>query len=51
MKLHQHSTRCSLCSAVEDCGTNHEQIFLFCKSLSKICLAAFLPTPRCSPIS
>jgi hypothetical protein len=51
IKPHQHSTRCSLCSAVEKCATNFEQIFLSCKSLSKICLAAFLPTPRRSPSS
>jgi len=51
MKLHQHSTRCSLSSAVEECGTNLEQIFLSYKSLSKICLAAFLPTPRLSSSS
>jgi len=51
LKLHQHSTRCSLCSPVEECGTNLEQIFLSYKSLSKICLAAFFPTPRRSPSS
>jgi hypothetical protein len=27
MKLRQHSTRCSLCSTVKECGTNFEQIF------------------------
>jgi len=46
MKLRQHSTQCTLCSAVKERGTNLEQIFLFYKSVARIFLAASLPTPR-----
>jgi hypothetical protein len=40
----EHLTRCFLCWAVKEYDTNLEQIFLFGKSLSKICLADSLPT-------
>jgi hypothetical protein len=36
----------SLSSTINELGTNLEEIFLFCKFLSKIFLVASLPTPR-----
>ena len=46
LKLRQHSTRCFLCSAVKERGTNLEQILLFCKSVARIFVTSSLPTPR-----
>jgi len=47
-ELREHSTWCSLCSALKECATNQKQIFFFSKSLSKICLATSLPTLGCA---
>jgi hypothetical protein len=39
------TARCSLCSSLNECGTKWEQIFLLCKSFSRINVAISLLTP------